>query len=249
MIFAVLLTALIFACTTEPATPASQIPNPTNAARVQPSNTTIAHTPTAAVNQNSPSPAASPTFAQQAATWAQFSFYSATIISIAVAATLGIFKYKLFRTGRPFITITLTATSRPCSDQHVQVGVTAQLHNGSRVLAKAQTIEWECRAIGMYSDNTISEKRDEYFGGQDAFIREEDEHTEFPWNVQQRIIRNQLGITIEPGEYSHENVSFVVPWYCTAVQIRLFIPVHPGSDSGWTAVAYHDTQQDHEETI
>ena len=242
MIFAVLPAALVFSCTTEPATPDSEIPNTTNAAHVQPSNTTPAHTPTVAVNQNSPSPSAAPTVARQAATWAQFFFYAATIISISAAAALGIFKYKLFRTGRPFITITLTATSRPCSDEHVQVGVTAQLHNGSRVLAKAQTIEWECRAIGMYTDNTISEKRDEYFGGQDAFIREEAGHTEFPWNLQQRIIRKKLGITIEPGEYSHENVSFVVPRYCTAVQIRLFIPVHPGSDSGWTAVAYHDTQ-------
>ena len=175
------------------------------------------------------------TTAQQAAQWAQFTFYLVTIISILAAAALGVFKYRLFRTGRPFITITLTTSSRPSSQSHIQIGVTAQLHNGSRVLAKAQSLEWECRAIGTYQDDVIDAKITEYFTGPDDFTRKESGHSEFPWNVQQRITRQNLNITIEPGEYSHDNVTFVVPDYCTAVQIRLFIPAAPGSNQGWTS--------------
>ena len=67
-------------------------------------------------------------------------------------------------------------------------------------------------------------------------------NSDFPWNLQQRITKKGLAIAIEPNETSHDSVTFVVPSYCTAVQIRLFIPTKRKNDMGWTAVIYHDTQ-------
>ena len=61
-------------------------------------------------------------------------------------------------------------------------------------------------------------------------------------NSSATVILEGLDIAIEPNETSHDSVTFVVPTYCTAVQIRLFIPTRRKNDMGWTAVIYHDTQ-------
>lgn len=176
---------------------------------------------------------------QQAALWAQIFFYAITAVSIAAAGLLGIIKYRLFRFGRPFITVTLEVSSRPCSASHTQVGVTGKLYNGSRVLAKADVLEWECRGLATYQDEAIDEKIVEYFDSRGGYSRVETGNSEFPWNVQQRITKTDLDIAIEPNETSNDNVTFIVPYYCTAVQIRLFIPGPGKEDWGWTAVAYH----------
>lgn len=156
-------------------------------------------------------------------------------------------KYRLFRSGRPFISVTLEASSRPCSAEHIQVGVIAKLYNGSKVLEKADVLEWECRGLATYGDAEIGKKIAEYFNSNDGRARCESGHSEFPWNVQQRITENDMAIEIEPNETSHDNATFVVPWYCTAVQIRLFIPITKGNEIGWTAVIYHDTNATQEE--
>ncbi len=176
---------------------------------------------------------------QQAVLWAQIGFYVITAISIVVTAFLGVRKYRLFRFGRPFITVNLEASSRPCSATQMQVGVTAKLYNGSRVLARADVLEWECRGLAIYDDAEIAEKITEYFISS-GDIRSETGSSEFPWNIQQRIIKNDLDIQIEPNETSQDHVTFVVPRYCTAVQIRLFIQTARRARLGSMGTIYHD---------
>lgn len=183
-----------------------------------------------------------PSFLSQARLWAQTFFYVVTALSILAAGAIGIVKFNLFRSGRAFITVNLEASSRPCSSTYMQIGVTARLFNGSRVLATARTLEWECRAVATYDDDLIESKIGEYFSSGDAYQRTESSNSEFPWNVQQRITKTDLSLEIEPNEYSHDNVTFIVPAYCTAVQIRLFIPTPRNDRLGWTAVIYHDTR-------
>ena len=176
---------------------------------------------------------------QQAALWAQIGFYVITAASIIAAATLGVVKYRLFRSGRPFITVNLEASSRPCSATQMQVGVTAQLYNGSKVLAKADVLEWVCLGLATYDDAEMDEKITGYFtSGGDT--RSETGSSEFPWNLQQRIIKNDLDIQIEPNETSQDHVTFVVPRYCTAVQIRLFIQTARRARFGSMGIIYHD---------
>ena len=183
-----------------------------------------------------------PSTLEQAALWTQIIFYAVTAFSILAAGTAGAVKYRLFRAGRPFITINLEVSSRPCSATHIQVGAAARLHNGSRVLAEAETLEWECRALATYMPQEIDEKVAEYFPRPGNHIKIEPGNPEFPWNLQQRITKTDLNIGIEPNEYSHDNVTFIVPRYCTAVQIRLFIPTKDDEYKGWTAVVYHDVK-------
>ena len=171
----------------------------------------------------------------------QICFYAITAVSIIAAGALGVLKYRLFRSGRPFLSVTLEATSRPCSPGRIQIGVIAKLHNGSQVLVKADALEWECSGLATYDDATIDEKVAEHFHSDDGAARYESGNAEFPWNVRQRVTKNRLGIQIEPNETGHDHVTFVVPRYCTAVQIRLFIPTEPGSGQGWTSIIYHDT--------
>lgn len=62
---------------------------------------------------------------------------------------------------------------------------------------------------------------------------------EFLWNVQQRITKSKLRIAIDPNEAGHYNVTFIALRYCTALQVRLFIPILTEITFGWTAVIYH----------
>lgn len=191
--------------------------------------------------------AAAPTILQQAAQWAQILFYAVTTASLVAAALLGILKYRVFRSGRPFITITLQASSRPCSASHTQIGVTAELHNGSRVLAKANTLEWECHRLAAYDEAEIEAKIAEHFQVDGVSTRSETGYSEFPWNLQQRITKRDVEIEIEPNDTSHDSVTFIVPRHCTAVQIKLFITDTHRNQSGWTAVIYHDTNTKEDE--
>ena len=178
---------------------------------------------------------------QQAVLWAQLAFYAVTAIGLPVAGVFGLVKYRLYRANRPFISISLNASSRPCSPEHIQIGVTANLYNGSRVLAKVDSLEWECRAIAHYDSEDVVGKIAEYFSESGASVKEESGSSEFPWNVQQRIRKTDLDIEVEPNESSHENATFIVPSYCIAVQIRLFLETMKDNTRGWTAVIYHDT--------
>ncbi|MDE0344038.1 MAG: hypothetical protein OXK82_12890 [Deltaproteobacteria bacterium] len=179
------------------------------------------------------------TWLQQVALWAQVCFYVVTGLSVLGTGALAIVKFRSF--SRAFINVSLEASSRPSSQDHVQIGVTAKLYNGSQNLAKAEQLEWECRGIATYTSEVIERKTSEYFKDAAGNSRTEFGNSEFPWNLQQRITKKGLDIAIEPNETSHDSVTFVVPTYCTAVQIRLFIPTKRKNDIGWTAVIYHDT--------
>ena len=180
------------------------------------------------------------TFLQKFALCAQIGFYLITGISVVATGILAAVKFRTF--ARPFLNVSLEASSRPCSQDHVQVGVAAKLYNGSQNLAKVEQLEWECRGLAIYPVDAIEQKTDEYFQDLEGNSRTEYGNSEFPWNVQQRITKRGLNIAIEPNETSHDSVTFVVPNYCTAVQVRLFIPTKRKNDMGWTAVIYHDTQ-------
>ena len=180
------------------------------------------------------------TLLQQATLWAQIGFYIVTGISVMLTGLLAGVKFRSF--SRPFINVSLDASSRPCSEDGVQIGVAAKLYNGSQNVARVGQLEWECRGIAIYPPEAIQEKTEEYFRDAGGNSRTEYGNSDFPWNVQQRITKKGLAIAIEPNETSHDSVTFVVPKYCTAVQIRLFIPTRRKNDMGWTAVIYHDTQ-------
>ena len=177
--------------------------------------------------------------------WTQIFFYATTTLIAVAAGIIGGIKYRRFRLGREFISITLEASSRPCSDGRIQIGVTAKMHNGSKVLAKATTLEWECRALGTYDDDAIATKLDEYFNSAGGNARQESGHTISVERAAahyqtQRIIKRGLNAQIEPNETSHDNVTFVVPSYCTSVQVRLSIAASKDGNLIWTAVVYHD---------
>ena len=180
------------------------------------------------------------TFLQQFALWAQICFYTITGLSLLATGILAAVKFRSF--SRPFINVSLEASSRPCSQDDVQIGVAAKLYNGSQNLARVGQLEWECRGIASYPPEAIKQKTDEYFQDAGGNSRTEYGNSDFPWNVQQRITKKALDIAIEPNETSHDSVTFIVPKYCTAVQIRLFIPTRRKNDMGWTAVIYHDTK-------
>ena len=124
--------------------------------------------------------------------------------SVMVTGALAAVKFRSF--ARAFINVSLEASSRPCSQDHVQIGVTAKLYNGSQNLAKAERLEWECRGIATYASEVIEQKRGEYFQDAGGYSRTESENSEFPWNLQQRIIKKGLDIAIEPNETSHDSV-------------------------------------------
>ena len=85
------------------------------------------------------------TFLQQFALWAQIGFFIVTGISVVATGILAAVKFRTF--SRPFINVSLEASSRPCSQDHVQIGVAAKLYNGSQNLAKLKP-RWDVHLSG-----------------------------------------------------------------------------------------------------
>ena len=169
--------------------------------------------------------------------WSQIAFYGVTTIGLITAAILGVIKYRIFRTTRPFINIALEASSRMASPDHIQIGVTANLYNGSKVLARVEELSWRCRSIGIYDSQEIRNKIEEHFANNVGRQRE------FPWNMQHAEVSPSLNLQIEPNESATEHISFIVPVYCTAVQITLVIPTDEDYKTGWKATIFHDIEQ------
>ena len=96
------------------------------------------------------------TFLQQFALWAQIGFYIITGLSVLATAVLAAVKFRTF--SRPFINVSLEASSRPCSEGDVQIGVAARLYNGSQNLARVGQLEWECRGIAIYPTEAIKKR-------------------------------------------------------------------------------------------
>ena len=130
------------------------------------------------------------TFLQQLALSAQIGFYVVTGISVLATGVLAAVKFRSF--SRPFINVSLEASSRPCSQDDVQIGVAAKLYNGSQNLARVGQLEWECRGIAIYPSEAIEQKTDEYFKDDGGNARTEYGNSDFPWNLQQRITKKGL---------------------------------------------------------
>ena len=97
------------------------------------------------------------TFLQQFALWAQIGFFIVTGISVVATGALAIVKFRSF--SRPFINVSLEASSRPCSQDYVQIGVAAKLSNGSQNTARVGQLEWECRGIAIYPSEVIEQEK------------------------------------------------------------------------------------------
>ena len=109
---------------------------------------------------------------------------------MVATGALAIVKFRSF--SRPFINVSLEASSRPCSQDYVQIGVAAKLSNGSQNTARVGQLEWECRGIAIYPSEAIEQKTDEYFKDDGGNARTEYGNSDFPWNLQQRITKKGL---------------------------------------------------------
>ena len=56
-----------------------------------------------------------------------------TVVAIMAGGAFAIYRFRIFRTLEPHITVTQTVSHRVVSDSYVHIFVTATLHNNSRV--------------------------------------------------------------------------------------------------------------------
>ena len=141
----------------------------------------------------------------------------ATPLTVAyVAALVGYHKFGIFREGKPHITIDLSASSRPVSEEHNHIGVIARIHNTSKVAVPVANVEWELAAVAPYSIAELVEMEREFFNPN----RDDDE---FPWLQLRRYPVTELDMLVEPNEVEQLTFDFIVPNTVDAAVVSLFV--------------------------
>ncbi len=149
-------------------------------------------------------------------------------------------KRKVFRTKRPFLSVTLQATSQDYGDEQTQVTATAEMHNPSKAVAHVENIEWTCHGVAPYATDIIEKKVKEYFNQPDGRSRIETEPGEFPWDLLERITHSDSQRALNPGETQTDTAAFIIPRFWNTVQIRIAIPKAQDRKQRWAAVVTHD---------
>ena len=159
----------------------------------------------------------------------------ATPPTVAFIATLiGYHKFGLFREGKPHLTIDLSASSRPVSDEHNHIGVIAQIHNTSKVAVPVFKIEWEMAVVAPYSVNDILEMDTEFFN---SVV----EDKEFPWHWVSKCTLSKHGMVVEPNQVEQLTYDFIVPKELESCVVSLFVEnLQLQNKEGWYRRLFYD---------
>ena len=123
--------------------------------------------------------------------WSQTLFHLTPLVVFGLTAAIAIWRFRIFRTGKPAIKIDLEMSSRPASPSWT---VLKRFGIGTKHLAgygKVQSLQWEVRVLSPFDDEAVELKVAEYSG----YMTTEGPSVEFPWNVQYRIVSETLALS------------------------------------------------------
>ena len=172
------------------------------------------------------------------------SAWYATPLTVAyIAALVGYHKFGIFREGKPHITIALSASSRPVSEEHNHIGVTARIHNTSRVAVPVVNVEWEIAVVAPYSPQEVEEMEQEFL--HIARRRALSDEDDFPWRRLGEPLEVHYDMIVEPNEVELITFDFLLRDSIEAVVVLLY--VENVSEENQTAInlkgEYRDTNQ------
>ena len=157
--------------------------------------------------------------------------------------TGGIFAYyklQLFRDFKPHLTISHDISHRVLSDSYMHIGVTATLHNRSKVQIELRKGFSRLQGVAPVSDEEV----ESLYAG----TFEDMEHDTLQWPTLDEVDRawDEGELIVEPGESHAETFEFIVGAYVydTVLVYSYFYnpeaPHDPGSARGWHATRVHD---------
>ena len=171
--------------------------------------------------------------------WSQTLFYLTPVVVFGLTAAIAIWRFRIFRTGKPAIKIDLEMSSRPASPSWTVLSALALVQNTSQVMARCNSLQWEVRVLSPFDDEAVELKVAEY----SSYMTTEGPSVEFPWNVQYRIVSENPGIALEPGEFNVVDMSLALPRWIDAVDVRCTLVLPKGRRGPpyvWTNRKPHD---------
>ena len=90
--------------------------------------------------------------------WSQVFFHLTPATVFVLTAIVAIWRFRLFRTGKPAIRIDLEVSSRPASPSWAVLSAVALVENTSQVMARCNSLQWEVRVLSPFDDEAVELK-------------------------------------------------------------------------------------------
>ena len=162
----------------------------------------------------------------------------ATALAIVTGGIYALYKFQVFRTLEPHLTIEHRISHRRLSDSYVHIALTAILHNSSRVHVELREGLFRLQGVSPATDDEIELLYSKVFADKDF--------SNIQWPTLDEVDRdwNQGELVVEPGESHPETIEFIVSasdYESVLIYTYFYNPAHsPGSAQGWTATTVHD---------
>ena len=172
----------------------------------------------------------------------QIVFYLSPLIIALVTFFLAWWRFKVFRVREPAITTDLQVTSRRSSPSYNALTAVVTLTNTSRVAVEITRLEWTVRVLSPYDDDDLEDRisdpeRYRTFNGS----------LDFPWDVYEVLIQEDVVISLDPGESNAIGTSTVIPDWIEAVEVFVELDSPSEQDDArlcWIARCPHDINQE-----
>ena len=158
----------------------------------------------------------------------------ATALALVAGGSLAAIKLQVFREFEPHINITHEISCQEIGDSYVHIGVTAVLHNTSKVKIEVLKATFALQQIEPITDAMIEE----------LYIMKTNE---IEWPVLEEVERdwNKNDLIIEPGESHRETREFIVSRQAKYVLVYTYFYNSTYSQKsqnaeGWTATSFCD---------
>ena len=139
-----------------------------------------------------------------------------TVVAIIAGGAFAIYRFRIFRTLEPHVTVSLDVSHRVISESYVHVFITAVLHNGSRVEVGIREATFGLQMISPMMDFTVEIFSAEASQGEDtSYIQ---------WPTLREVTRtwDDNEFVIEPGSSHYESIEFMVSREVRAVLVDTY---------------------------
>ena len=162
-----------------------------------------------------------------------------TVVAIMSGGAFAIYRFRIFRTLEPHITVTQTVSHRVVSDSYVHIFVTATLHNNSRVEVGIREATIALQMISPMTDFAVEIFDAEASGGENP------RYIQWPTLGDEMGTWNENELIVEPGASHPETFEFIVSREVRAVLIDTYFynQTYEGysmKSKGWGATTAYD---------
>ena len=162
-----------------------------------------------------------------------------TVVAIGAGGAFAIYRFRIFRSLEPHITVSHTVSHRVVGDSYIHIFVTAMLHNGSKVEVEIREATFALQMIAPMTDFAVEAFSAEAFGdGEPNYIQWPTLHEELrSWDENEFIV--------EPSASHPESVEFIVSKEVKSILIDTYFynrryDSHSRSSQGWGVTTAYD---------